>query len=241
MQLNANDMKIKQLAQTAEVAALLMVLASIIALVLESDASISREFQHWFSLSRGVFGVFFVGEYVLRSAVTQREGASFKSWWKYGGSFFGIIDLMSILPVLLPLLIGPNFAVIKTFRMLRVFRILKFGRYSKSMKMLGDTVMSVRHALMSTLFIAAFIILFSSACMYYLEHQAQPEAFPDIISTLWWAVATLTTVGYGDIYPVTAGGKLFASIVAMVGIGLVAIPTGLMSAAFVSKMEEQDN
>ena len=109
------------------------------------------------------------------------------------------------------------------------------------MKMLGDTVLSVRHALMSTLFISAFIILFSSACMYYLEHEAQPEAFPDILSSLWWAVATLTTVGYGDIYPVTVGGKVFASVVAMVGIGLVAIPTGLMSAAFVRKMEEQNN
>lgn len=149
-----------------------------------------------------------------------------------------MVDLLSILPVLLPLVIGPNFAVVKTFRMLRVFRILKFGRYSRSMKLLGDTVFSVRYALMSTLFMAAFIILFSSSCMYFLERDAQPEAFPDILSTLWWAVATLTTVGYGDVYPITTGGKMFASLVALVGIGLVAIPTGLMSAAFVSKLED---
>ena len=228
----------QRLAQFAEILALVMVAASVVVLVLESNEALAQEHSvifEWFRLS---FGVFFVGEYVLRSVLTQRDGMSLKRWWSYSGSFFGAIDLLSILPVLLPLLIGPNFAVIKTFRMLRVFRILKFGRYSKSMKMLGDTVMSVRYALMSTLFMAAFIILFSSACMYYLEHEAQPEAFPDILSTLWWAVATLTTVGYGDIYPVTAGGKMFASLVAMVGIGLVAIPTGLMSAAFVTKLEE---
>lgn len=234
-------MKGKLIGQVAETVALMMVLFSIVALVLESDASFLDKYPSWFEISRNVFAVFFVCEYVLRSAVTQREGASVKSWRKYGGSFFGIIDLMSILPVLLPMVVGPSFAVVKTFRMLRVFRILKFGRYSRSMKMLGDTVLSVRHALMSTLFISSFIILFSSACMYYLEHEAQPEAFPDILSSLWWAVATLTTVGYGDIYPVTVGGKVFASVVAMVGIGLVAIPTGLMSAAFVRKMEEQNN
>ena len=230
----------QKIGQAAEVVALIMVLASIVALVFESDAAIAEQYQEVFALSRTVFAVFFVGEYILRSVNTQREGLSLKSWRRYSGSFFGVIDLLSILPVILPMLVGPNFAVVKTFRMLRVFRILKFGRYSKSMKMLGDTVMSIRYALLSTLFIAAFIILFSSACMFYLEHEAQPEAFPNILSTLWWAVATLTTVGYGDIYPVTAGGKLFASIVAMVGIGLVAIPTGLMSAAFVSKIEEYD-
>lgn len=228
----------QKIGQAAEVVALIMVLASIVALVIESDAAMAEEYQAVFATSRTVFAIFFVGEYILRTLNTQREGRSLKSWREYAGSFFGVIDLLSILPVILPMVIGPNFAVVKTFRMLRVFRILKFGRYSKSMKMLGDTVMSIRYALLSTLFIAAFLILFSSACMYFLEHEAQPEAFPNILSTLWWAVATLTTVGYGDIYPVTSGGKLFASLVAMVGIGLVAIPTGLMSAAFVSNLEK---
>ena len=227
----------QKIGQAAEVVALIMVLASIVALVIESDAAIAEEYQAVFATSRAAFAIFFVGEYILRTLNTQREGRSLKSWREYAGSFFGVIDLLSILPVMLPMILGPNFAVVKTFRMLRVFRILKFGRYSKSLKMLGDTVISIRYALLSTLFMAAFLILFSSACMYYLEHEAQPEAFPNILSTLWWAVSTLTTVGYGDIYPVTAGGKLFASIVAMVGIGLVAIPTGLMSAAFVSKIE----
>lgn len=228
----------QRVVQFAEITALLMVAASVAALVAESNAAWSRQYSATFKWCKVVFGVFFVGEYVLRSALTQREGLSLKKWWSYSGSFFGMVDLLSILPVLLPLVIGPNFAVVKTFRMLRVFRILKFGRYSRSMKLLGDTVFSIRYALMSTLFMAAFIILFSSSCMYFLERDAQPEAFPDILSTLWWAVATLTTVGYGDVYPVTTGGKMFASLVALVGIGLVAIPTGLLSAAFVSKLEE---
>ena len=231
-------MNSKSIGQFAEAVALVMVLLSIVSLVLESDDAIEARLRASFAVWRTVFAVFFVGEYLVRTGITQQHGLSYRLWKKYALSFYGIVDLLSVLPVFLPMVVGPNFAVIKTFRIFRVFRILKFGRYSKSMRLLGDTVHSIRYALLSTLFIASFIILFASACMYFLEHEAQPEAFPSIAATLWWAVATLTTVGYGDVYPVTSGGKLFASIVAMVGIGLVAIPTGLMSAAFVSNMEK---
>jgi len=90
------------------------------------------------------------------------------------------------------------------------------------------------------MFLAGFTMLFASACIYFIENQAQPEAFPSIISSLWWAVSALTTVGYGDVYPITTGGKIFASLIALVGIGLVAIPTGVLSAAFVRKLDKQD-
>lgn len=93
---------------------------------------------------------------------------------------------------------------------------------------------------MSTLFVSLFVILFSASSMYYLEHDVQPEQFPDIPATFWWAMATLTTVGYGDVYPVTALGKLFASQIALTGIGLVAIPTGILSAAFTRRIEGEE-
>ncbi len=99
--------------------------------------------------------------------------------------------------------------------------------------------MSVRYALFSTLFVSLFVILFSASSMYYLERDAQPDAFKDIPSTFWWAMATLTTVGYGDVHPITTGGKMFASVVALTGIGLVAIPTGVLSAAFTKRIAEE--
>lgn len=220
-----------------EIIALTVVLFSVIALVLETETSIAASYGQIISNSRTFFALFFVSEYVIRIVNTQREGLSGKSLRKYVFSFFGLIDLLSILPVLLPFAVGPNFAIVKMVRILRVFRILKFGRYSKSIKMLGEVVYSVRSALLSTMFLAGFTILFASSCIYFLENQTQPEAFPSIISSLWWAVAALTTVGYGDIYPITAGGKVFASLIALVGIGLVAIPTGVLSAAFVKRLD----
>lgn len=219
-----------------EILALTVVLLSVIALVLETETSIKENYGQIIESSKTFFALFFVSEYIIRIANTQRKGLSYKSLIKYVFSFFGLIDLLSILPVLIPFAVGPNFAIVKMVRILRVFRILKFGRYSQSVKMLGEVVYSVRSGLFSTLFLAGFTILFASACIYFLEHQTQPDAFPSILSSLWWAVCTLTTVGYGDVYPITAGGKVFSSIIAIVGIGLVAIPTGILSAAFVERI-----
>ncbi|MDB4587811.1 ion transporter [bacterium] len=221
-----------------EYIALSVVFLSVIVLVLETVEGFPVWTYDVLGISSDFFAIFFLGEYLLRVGNTQRNGFSSKKLMGYAFSFFGLIDLVSVLPTILPFLFGANLGVIKMFRILRVFRIMKFGRYSRSVQMLGEVIVSVRYALFSTLFVSLFVILFSASSMYYLEHDAQPNEFKDIPSTFWWAMATLTTVGYGDVYPITTGGKMFASVVALTGIGLVAIPTGLLSAAFTKRIAE---
>jgi len=118
-------------------------------------------------------------------------------------------------------------------------RIFKLLRYSESVRTLGKALARIKTELISTLFITFIVLLFSANIMYIVENKAQPEAFKNMGESLWWAVATLTTVGYGDIYPVTSLGKIISGIMALIGIGIVAIPAGLLSSAFVSEIEDR--
>ena len=222
-----------------EYLALGVVFLSVIVLVFETVKGFSPWVYESLEYAGDLCALFFVTEYVIRLGLTQKKGWSGKLLMRYALSFFGLIDLVSVLPIILPFIFGANLGVVKMFRILRVFRIMKLGRYSRSVQMLGEVIVSVRYALFSTLFVSLFVILFSASSMYYLEHDAQPNEFRDIPSTFWWAMATLTTVGYGDVYPITTGGRMFASIVALTGIGLVAIPTGLLSAAFTKRIAEE--
>ena len=218
---------------------LLAVLLSTLGIVLESDkvfmASYGAEVMHVMT----VLNVVFVVEYLARLVLTQKEGASWPSMKAYAFSFFGLVDFLSILPVIFAGI--PGLAAAKTLRLLRIFRILKVARYSDSLQLLGSVISKVKMALFSTLFMTLLVVLISSVVMYYFEHEAQPEAFPSIAAACWWGIATLTTVGYGDIYPITAMGKVFSSIIALLGIGLVAIPTGIISGAYVQALEDQKN
>ena len=122
--------------------------------------------------------------------------------------------------------------------MFRLLRVLKLVRHNQSMLRLGRVIASIRPALATTFFMTMLIVVITSIFMFQIEHEAQPEAFPNVIATFWWAITTLTTVGYGDIYPVTVAGKVFSALLSLLGIGIVAIPTGLISAAYVQELEE---
>jgi voltage-gated potassium channel len=151
-------------------------------------------------------------------------------------SFFGIIDLVSILPFYIKefvLLDGRFFRILRLFRLSRIF---KLGRESKSLKLFIKALGSVKNELYFTLFLSLLTILFSASAIYFLEHDAQPEVFSSITASIWWATVSLATVGYGDIVPITLWGKVFASIISLIGIGVVAIPTGIISASFVTEI-----
>jgi len=122
-------------------------------------------------------------------------------------------------------------------RLLRLFRVFKFNRYSSALNLISKVVKRKKEELIATVFIMVFIIMISSTLIYYMENAVQPDKFPNIVASFWWAIATLTTVGYGDIYPITAIGKIFASVIAISGIGLVALPTGIISSGFMSEMK----
>lgn len=181
---------------------------------------------------------FFAVDYVLRLLScrflrpTERE---LKSLLLYMFSFTGLVDLLSFLPYYLPFFFPDGAVAFRMFRVIRIFRLFRINAYYDSLNVITEVLTSKKQQLLSSVFILLVLMLGSSLCMYSLEHEAQPEVFRNAFSGIWWSVSTLLTVGYGDIYPVTTLGKLFGTIIAFLGVGMVAIPTGIISAGFVDQ------
>lgn len=180
--------------------------------------------------------IIFLLEYILRiwtADLLYPEKKYPAAVFRFAVSFYGVVDLLTILPYFCPFFI-PSGAI--AFRMLRVVRILHLFRINSrydAFNVITEVLKDKRNALVSSIFLVLILMLASSLCMYGLEHDAQPENFSNAFSGIWWSVSTLLTVGYGDIYPVTIGGRLMAIVIAFLGVGMVAIPTGIISAGFV--------
>ena len=155
--------------------------------------------------------------------------------WKYVISFTGIIDLLSFLPYYLPIFFPAGAAVFRLFRVVRIFRLFQINAYYDSFNVITEVIASKRQQLVSSVFLISVLMIAASLCMYSLEHEAQPEVFSNAFSAIWWSVSTLLTVGYGDIYPITTLGRLFGIVITFLGVGMVAIPTGIISAGFVDQ------
>ena len=154
---------------------------------------------------------------------------------KYIFSFSGIIDILSFLPYYLPVFFPTGAVAFRIVRIVRIFRLFRSNAYYDSLSVITEVITSKRQQLFSSVFIILVLLLSSSLCMYSLEHEAQPEVFTNAFSGIWWAVSTLLTVGYGDIYPITPLGQLFSIFITFLGVGMVAIPTGIISAGFVDQ------
>ena len=181
---------------------------------------------------------FFAVEYALRLWTAQFIYPSLSEWGavkKYASSFSGIVDLLSFLPYYLPIFFPAGATVFRMFRVVRIFRLFQINAYYDSLNVIAEVIASKRQQLMSSVFTILLLMLASSLCMYSLEHEAQPEVFTNAFSGMWWSVSTLLTVGYGDIYPITTLGKIFSIIITCLGVGMVAIPTGIISAGFVDQ------
>jgi voltage-gated potassium channel len=148
---------------------------------------------------------------------------------RYIFSFYGLIDLLAILPFYLT--IAVDLRALRIVRLLHLFRLLKIVRYSKAIKRFKFAFLDIKEELVLFFTATCFMIYISAVGIYYFENSVQPEAFKSIFHSLWWGVATLTTVGYGDIYPITVGGKIFTFIILMIGLSVVAVPAGLFSIA----------
>ena len=195
--------------------------------------------------------IIFTVEYILRLVTADYEKPGRRSFaasmFAFVFSLYGLIDLASFLPywlsVLFPVSFIPAGAV--AFRMLRVVRILRLfrvNRYYDAFNVITDVIKECKNQILSALFIILMMVMAASIIMYSLEHAAQPEEFKNAFSGIWWAVSTLLTVGYGDIYPITPAGRFVGIILAFCGVGIVAIPTGILSAGFVqhySRIKEQ--
>ena len=158
---------------------------------------------------------------------------------RYITSPMAIIDLIAILPFLVPVLHTYNLVGVRAFRLVRLLRIFKLNRYSDALAAIGDVFRSKAQQMIASTFFVFIILILASLLIYYAEHDAQPEQFENAFSGLWWAVATLTTVGYGDIYPITPLGRVLGAVIAILGIGMVAVPTSILSAGFMETLEKQ--
>lgn len=228
-----------RLSRVFDVVLVTIIVANVIAIILESFDqlyALYAPFFHWFEFASVMLFSF---EYLLRLATADFQfpnAGPVRSRLRWIFSSAGLIDLIAILPFYVPLLIAFDLRFLRMVRILRLLRILKLKRYSRSLQLIGEIVDDRKEELAVTVFLNAILMIIASTFMYYLENEAQPENFPNVMATMWWAVSTLTTVGYGDVYPITGPGKLFAAVIAVIGIGFVALPTGILSAAFIERI-----
>ncbi len=219
-----------------------LIMLNIILVILESFEDLAVKYEEIFRAFEGLSVAIFTVEILLRIYTCDLKfhmRNKFHSFFTYIISPLAIIDFLAVLPFYLPLLIPIDLRFLRILRLTRILRVLKFNRYSSSLEIIGKIIKKRRSDLLVTMFITFLLLLLASSIMYYIENDTQPESFPNIIASFWWAIATLTTVGYGDVYPVTALGKIVSGIIALLGVGLVALPTGIISSAFVEILKRK--
>ena len=199
-----------------------LIVLSLVSFSIETLPNLSESTIRILKIMEVIVVIIFTIEYLLRIVLSEKR-------LKFIFSFYGIIDLAAILPFYLAT--GLDFRSVRALRLLRVFRILKLAKYSVAIARFGQALKSIKRELVMFFAMTLIMIYLAAAGIYFFENSAQPEAFSSIFDSLWWAIVTLTTVGYGDIYPITAGGKIFTFIVLIIGLGIVAIPTGLFASA----------
>lgn len=210
-----------------------LIVINILGLILESFEEIRASYSLHLKTLEIFSIIIFTLEYLARVYVSNSNGQPRRN---FIFSFYGIIDLLAIVPFYIPFIFKIDLRVLRILRLFRFVRIFKLGRFNNSFKTIKEVLQSTKDDLITTTFIAFVLLLISSTLMYYAESQSQPEQFKSILHSFWWAIATLTTVGYGDIYPITGIGKILSSAIAIIGIGFVALPTGILSSAFMDKM-----
>ncbi len=216
-----------------------VIVIAVISIILESEPSLHAQFTPTFLAIEYVTVTLFTIEYILRfwtAPVSRKRGhlPPRKARLGYVTSFHAIIDLLAILPLFLSF-----FAIdLRFLRVIRLLRIFKLTRYNSAINTLLSVIKREARAFSSVLFVLIIIVIISSSCIYLLEHEKQPEQFGSILKSMWWSIVTLSTVGYGDASPVTPLGKLFGGLIMTVGIGLVALPAGLLASAFSEQLHK---
>lgn len=210
------------------------ILISVILAILETEPAISESSPVLFALTEIGFTSLFLVEYVVRIWIAPEDP-------RYAHPLFGrlrwmvtptaIIDLVALAPALVLFGAGPVY-VLRLFRLARIMRIAKLGRMSAAITLMGDAITERRFELLLSLAVAMVLLILSSTAMYLIEGPVNPDAFGSIPRSMWWSIVTLTTIGYGDVFPTTLGGRMVAGMTAICGIGLIAAPTGILSAAF---------
>jgi voltage-gated potassium channel len=210
--------------------------------IVETVQPIANAFGPFLQMFEAFSVIVFTVEYVLRlwSCTSDPDYASpITGRVRFSISGFALIDFLAIAPFYLQLFLSLDPAFVGAVRLLRLFRLFKMGRYIRSIRLLGSVVREKRKEMLLVATVLIIVLIMISSLMFYVEHEAQPEAFSSIPAAMWWGMVTLTTIGYGDVFPITPLGKFFGILVAMLGIGMFALPAGILSSGFVEAIARE--
>ena len=221
---------------------ILLILGNVLAVIFESVASLRAQYAGAFQIFEMLSVAIFSVEYGLRlwscvEDVTHRYPATMRGRLRYALSPMAVIDFLAIAPFYVSMLFAVDLRFLRVFRLLR---LLKITRYSPAIETLGRVLYNERRALVSALMFMLILLVFASSLMHMIERQAQPVAFGSIPEAMWWAVVTLTTVGYGDVAPITPLGKLLGGVVTLLGVGAFALPAGILASGFAQEIQKQN-
>ena len=219
----------------------LVVIVNTITVVIFTVPSVQESFSVILTLIITFCLLVFTIEYVLRiwsctQAPTWRERLSERL--HYAASIYLIIDLVAIIPLFFPIFFPTDFALLRGFRLLSIFKLVRYARRSTSLALLRRVVVKKKEIFTIMIFFLIFVILFSSTIMYLVENHAQPDKFSSIPAAIWWAMMTVTTVGYGDIYPITPLGQTIGSIITLAGVLLLALPSAILASGFIEERQK---
>ena len=232
----------KKLSKLFDVLLIVLIIVNVGAMMLETVPDIPAVLHQELHVIEVVSVLIFTIEYILRvyssaSAPNRPAREATTSWqkrWAYLKSPMAMVDLLAILPFYLSVFVAFDLRILRVFR---VLRILKIGRYSRSMQTLVTVLRNESHSLIAAISVLLLFTVIAATCIYYIEHTAQPNVFSSIPASLWWALVTLTTVGYGDAVPVTALGKIFGGLITIMGICFYALPAGILSSSYTTQMQ----
>lgn len=213
---------------------------NVLSVMIQTEEAINIKYQTFFQINEAFSTLVFSVEYVLRvwiSDLNERYRGGIWGRFRYARSPMSLVDFVAIIPFFLQF-IQMDLRIARAIRLMRLLRILKMGRYAHAVSTLYLVVSRKKEELAITVFVTVMILILSSSAIFFAEHTAQPEEFRSIPATLWWSVVTLTSVGYGDVTPVTEIGKLVGAVVCMVGVMVVALPTGILASGFMEVMRE---
>lgn len=217
-----------------------LIVANTLAVIFETVVEIYNSYKSLFIAFEYISIIFFSIEFILRvwtCTLIPKYHKPISGRLKFIISPAGLIDLLAILPFYLPRILKIDLRFIRVLRLIRFFRFFKLSRYLNASKIISRVFKSKKDELIFSFIVTFFLIVVASCIMYYTEHDAQPDKFSSIPETMWWSVATLTTVGYGDVYPITTLGKTLTAIISILGIGMFALPAGILASGFADEFK----